>query len=120
MLLKSRSSGAIFNYVRPESLIQWQNPAFKLKDVPEGTQFIRFKMVDLDVPNYDHGGGVVKYTGQSEIAAGAFKYKSPCPPNGAHTYEWRATAQNAKVVEKLTQLQQVAFIRNKEYIIGCV
>jgi len=72
------------------------NPAFTLKDVPAGTKYIRFKLVDLDVPNYNHGGGVVKYTGQPVIAPGAFKYKSPCPPNGTHKYQWQATAQTKK------------------------
>lgn len=72
------------------------NPEFALSDVPAGTKYIRFKLVDLDVPNYNHGGGVVAYSGQSSIAPGAFKYKSPCPPNGTHTYEWRATAQSKK------------------------
>ena len=72
------------------------NPTFTLRDVPEGTKYIRFKLVDRDVPSYNHGGGVVAYNGQSTIAPGAFKYKSPCPPNGSHTYEWRATAQTKK------------------------
>lgn len=72
------------------------NPQFTLKDVPAGTKYIRFKMVDLDVPSYNHGGGVVAYSGQRIIEPGAFKYKSPCPPNGTHTYEWRATAQSKK------------------------
>jgi len=34
----------------------------------------------------------VAYSGQDAIAPGAFKYKSPCPPGGVHTYEWTATA----------------------------
>lgn len=77
------------------------NPAFVLKDVPEGTKFIRFKLKDRDVPNYKHGGGVVAYNGQSTIKPGAFKYKSPCPPSGSHTYEWTATAQTKKNGGKL-------------------
>lgn len=72
------------------------NPEFALSGVPAGTKFIRFKLVDLDVPNYNHGGGVVEYNGETSIAAGKFKYKSPCPPNGTHTYEWQATAQTKK------------------------
>ena len=72
------------------------NPAFTLKDVPAGTKFIRFKLTDLDVRSYNHGGGVVAYKGQKTIAPGAFKYKSPCPPNGVHTYQWTATAQKKK------------------------
>ena len=70
-----------------------QNPAFKLNGVPAGTKFIRFRLKDLDVPGFNHGGGVVAYSGQKTIAPGAFKYKSPCPPGGVHTYEWTATAR---------------------------
>lgn len=69
-----------------------ENPNFRLSSVPEGTTKIKFKMVDRNVPSYRHGGGSVKYTGQTTIAPGAFKYKSPCPPGGSHTYEWTATA----------------------------
>jgi len=72
------------------------NPRFTLKDVPAGTKYIRFKLVDRDVPGYNHGGGVVAYAGQPVIAPGAFKYKSPCPPSGRHTYVWTATAQSRK------------------------
>lgn len=71
-----------------------ENPAFRLKDVPKGTKFIRFGLTDLDVPSYNHGGGTVAYTGQTEIKPGAFKYESPCPPGGSHTYEWAATAKD--------------------------
>lgn len=77
------------------------NPAFTLKDVPEGTQFIRFKLKDHDAPGYNHGGGVVAYSGQKTIAPGAFTYKSPCPPGGVHRYEWTATAQQRKGGGKL-------------------
>ena len=72
------------------------NPAFKLSGVPDGTAKIRFKMKDLNVPRYNHGGGTVKYSGGSTIASGAFSYKSPCPPDGAHNYEWTATALDSK------------------------
>lgn len=77
------------------------NPRFVLKDVPEGTKFIRFKLVDTNVRDFDHGGGVVAYSGQDAIEPGAFKYKSPCPPNGSHKYEWTATAQSKKSGGKL-------------------
>ncbi len=77
------------------------NPRFLLADVPAGTKYIRFKMVDRDARGYNHGGGVVAYTGQSVIEPGAFKYKSPCPPSGRHTYVWTATAQVRKNGGKL-------------------
>jgi phosphatidylethanolamine-binding protein (PEBP) family uncharacterized protein len=72
-----------------------KNPVFVLKEVPTGTAKIRFKLVDLDVPSYNHGGGVVAWDGQETIETGEFRYKSPCPPNGAHTYQWTAIAINA-------------------------
>lgn len=70
------------------------NPSFKLSGVPAGTKKISFRMKDRDVPSYNHGGGTVDYKGNN-IAPGAFKYKSPCPPDGRHTYEWKATAKDA-------------------------
>lgn len=77
------------------------SPVFTLKDVPEGTAFIRFKMVDRDVPDFNHGGGVVAYEGGDTVPAGAFRYKSPCPPGEVHRYEWTATAQTKKNGGKL-------------------
>lgn len=72
------------------------NPVFTVKDLPAGTKFIQFRLVDLDVPSYNHGGGVVAISKDGKIPRGAFKYQSPCPPNGAHTYEWTATAKTKK------------------------
>ena len=72
------------------------NPKFVLKNVPAGTKFIRFKLTDKNVPSYNHGGGVVAWSGEKSIDPGAFTYKSPCPPGGVHTYEWTATAQTQK------------------------
>jgi phosphatidylethanolamine-binding protein (PEBP) family uncharacterized protein len=71
------------------------NPRFSLKNVPAGAASIRFKLVDRNVPGYNHGGGTAKFAGGAAIAPGAFKYKSPCPPDGRHTYEWTATALDA-------------------------
>lgn len=69
------------------------NPAFVLKGVPEGTTKVVFKLTDLDVPNYKHGGGTVKMKTSGKVPSGVFKYKSPCPPGETHTYEWTATAK---------------------------
>ena len=71
------------------------NPEFVLKGVPKGTNKIVFKLTDLDVRSYNHGGGSIKVksSGNMKIPSGAFKYKSPCPPNGKHTYEWKVTAK---------------------------
>ena len=73
-----------------------KNPIFSLKNVPNGTKFIYFKLTDKNVPSYNHGGGWVEYKGENEIAPGSFTYKSPCPPNGKHNYEWTASAKEKK------------------------
>ena len=70
------------------------NPVFKLSKVPKGTATIRFDMKDLAVPRYPHGGGKASYSGKNTIQPGAFKYNSPCPPGGRHTYEWTAVAKD--------------------------
>ncbi|MEH6494829.1 MAG: YbhB/YbcL family Raf kinase inhibitor-like protein [Pseudomonas marincola] len=72
------------------------NPIFKFSGVPEGTKTIKMKMTDLDVPSFSHGGGDIPFSGEKMVSAGAFKYQSPCPPDGTHTYEWSARALNAK------------------------
>ena len=73
-----------------------KNPIFSQKNVPNGTKFIYFKLTDKNVPSYNHGGGWVEYKGENEIAPGSFTYKSPCPPNGKHNYEWTASAKEKK------------------------
>ncbi|VAV90485.1 hypothetical protein MNBD_ALPHA07-794 [hydrothermal vent metagenome] len=74
------------------------SPAFVLKGVPAGTTSVQFRLKDRNAPSYNHGGGKVAVTGDGTIPFGAFKYKSPCPPQGAHTYEWTATARQGKTV----------------------
>ena len=74
------------------------SPEFLLKGVPDGVTSIEFKLKDLGVPSYNHGGGMLKVGGSGKIPAGAFKYKSPCPPSGQHTYEWTVTARKGKQV----------------------
>ena len=71
------------------------NPVFTIKGIPAGTDKLTFKLKDLDVPSYNHGGGTLKgsFKDATKIPAGSFKYKSPCPPSGKHTYEWTATAK---------------------------
>jgi phosphatidylethanolamine-binding protein (PEBP) family uncharacterized protein len=75
------------------------NPVFKLEGVPAGTTSVQFKLKDRDVPGYDHGGSKrLGISGDGTVPTGVFKYKSPCPPNGVHTYEWTATARNGNQV----------------------
>ncbi len=80
-----------------------KNPEFIVRGLPAGTKMVQFKLTDLDVPNYKHGGGWVKMTADGKVPKGAFKYKSPCPPSGKHTYEWTATAKVKKSGKALGQ-----------------
>lgn len=74
------------------------SPAFVLRDVPAGTSHVEFRLKDRDAPNYNHGGGKIAVNGDGKLPFGAFKYKSPCPPGGLHTYVWTATAKAGKRV----------------------
>jgi phosphatidylethanolamine-binding protein (PEBP) family uncharacterized protein len=69
------------------------NPAFTVRDVPAGTETIEFRLTDLDVPSYNHGGARLRMNASGTVPAGTFTYRSPCPPDGAHTYQWTATAR---------------------------
>ena len=71
------------------------NPKFTFNGLPKDTASIQFRIVDTNNPGYNHGGGTAKYSGGSTIAPGAFKYMSPCPPGGRHTYKWTAVAKDA-------------------------
>ena len=84
------------------------NPIFELKGLPDGVTKLTFRMIDKNVPSYNHGGGKINnYDGSSIIKPGAFKYKSPCPPNGKHTYEWiiKAYEDNKKVATAKSSLK---------------
>ncbi|NCQ24033.1 MAG: phospholipid-binding protein [Roseovarius sp.] len=79
------------------------SPAFVLRGVPAGTTSIEFTLKDRDAPNYSHGGGRLKVGSDGKLPFGAFKYKSPCPPGGVHTYVWTATARaDRKVLARAT------------------
>lgn len=74
------------------------NPRFVLRDVPAGTETVEFRLTDLDMPSYNHGGGRVRTNGASVVPADLFNYLSPCPPSGHHTYRWTATARSGTTV----------------------
>ena len=73
------------------------SPRIFLKGVPEGTVKLRVRVKDLHVPDYNHGGGTIKYYGSGEIAQGALlNYRGPCPPIGRpHRYVIYITALNS-------------------------
>jgi phosphatidylethanolamine-binding protein (PEBP) family uncharacterized protein len=66
----------------------------KLSGVPAGTVKLDIRMVDLNAPDYPHGGGKIAYGGNS-LPYGAFRYQGPCPP-APHTYQFTVKALDAK------------------------
>ena len=62
------------------------SPAFSLAGVPANTAELEFRMVDLDAPSFNHGGGKVRYAGRARIPPGAFQFIGPCPPQ-THRYD---------------------------------
>lgn len=69
------------------------SPVFSLSGVPKGTTTLQFHMVDLDAPNYNHGGGKVPYNGKASVPCGALNnYSPPSPPSGSHSYQITVTA----------------------------
>jgi phosphatidylethanolamine-binding protein (PEBP) family uncharacterized protein len=72
------------------------SPAFTVSNVPAGTKWLSFKMVDLNVPSFQHGGGTVAFAGEGKVPQGAFAYRGPCPPAGSHDYEWTVLALDEK------------------------
>ena len=69
------------------------SPAFSMAGVPAGTAELEFRMIDLDAPGFNHGGGKVRYAGQARIPPGVFQFIGPCPPQ-THRYEWTVTARD--------------------------
>ncbi len=65
------------------------SPAFTIQDAPEGTERLRFVMIDKDAPNFRHGGSTIPYNGSGRVPEGAIDYIGPCPPAGTtHRYVW--------------------------------
>jgi phosphatidylethanolamine-binding protein (PEBP) family uncharacterized protein len=68
-----------------------KSPPMTVSGVPAGTAGLRIRMTDLQAPDYPHGGGTVTWSGNGQLAYGAFTYKGPCPPS-PHTYRFTAEA----------------------------
>jgi phosphatidylethanolamine-binding protein (PEBP) family uncharacterized protein len=62
-----------------------KSPPISLSDVPKDTKKLRFKMVDLNMIGFNHGGATLAYAGKNKFGYGAFRYQGPCPPQ-PHTY----------------------------------
>lgn len=72
------------------------SPQITLAKVPKSTKDLKVTLTDRDMLSYNHGGGVVKYTGSNVIPAGALNnYTGPCPPSGTHRYTIKVQALDA-------------------------
>ncbi len=75
------------------------SPATKVGGIPAGTKTLRMKLVDKQVPGFNHGGGDVAHAGGASAsipcgAVGSYNGPSPPPPQ-IHDYEWTVTALDA-------------------------
>ena len=69
--------------------------------IPDGTVELQVRLKDIDLPEYNNGGGSVKSDGSGIIPTGALTlgYNGPCPPPGSrHKYEFSVMAKNAEGV----------------------
>ena len=71
------------------------SPKITLKNIPEGTQTFKARLVDHDNP-HNHGGGTVANDGSGVLGEGALAegYNGPCPPS-SHLYEITVKALDA-------------------------
>jgi phosphatidylethanolamine-binding protein (PEBP) family uncharacterized protein len=77
-----------------------ESPEIRVSNVPAGTDELRVRLKNIDVPAWNQGGGKVKHDGSGIIPAGALKlgYSGPCPPNVRQKYEFSVMAVNAEGV----------------------
>jgi phosphatidylethanolamine-binding protein (PEBP) family uncharacterized protein len=74
------------------------SPVIRVTGAPHGTTSFKVRLVDLNVPTWNHGGGTVAHDGSGVIPAGALKsgYNGPCPPSGTHSYQFIVKALDAE------------------------
>lgn len=96
-------SGVPENATKMEVMFSWKgidrcsdtSPEIQLGNIPKETVKLDVTLKDLDVPTWNHGGGVVEYTGKSIIPKGSLhQYNGPCPPSGQHTYKFVVLAKD--------------------------
>ena len=70
------------------------SPALLVSGIPLGTTALAVKLIDNDVPGWNHGGGKVAVEGVQEFTikpAALDTYNGPCPPNFSnfgHEYQF--------------------------------
>jgi phosphatidylethanolamine-binding protein (PEBP) family uncharacterized protein len=77
-----------------------ESPEIRVSSVPEGTEELRVKLQNISLPEWNQGGGKIRYDGSGVIPAGALTlgYNGPCPPGGRQKYEFWVMAVDAQGV----------------------
>ena len=85
-----------FVWLKDQTCFDERSPEITLKNVPDITELLKVKMIDID-NSYNHGGGTVTYDKSDRIPVGALEnYKGPCPMmNMNPRYELRVRAIDA-------------------------
>ena len=77
-----------------------ESPEILVSNIPDGTAELQVKLKNVNVPEWNQGGGNVKNDGSGIIPAGSLKlgYNGPCPAAGRNTYEFSVMAVDAEGV----------------------
>ncbi|HSO20861.1 MAG TPA: hypothetical protein VLT88_15460 [Desulfosarcina sp.] len=75
-----------------------ESPEIHVDGIPEGTAALRVRLKNINVPEWNQGGGSVEHDGTGVIPARALDvgYNGPCPPPGQrYKYEFSVMAVDA-------------------------
>ena len=86
----------------PKGMPLTANPEIRMEGVPATTHHFLVELIDLDLKNFNHGGGTYPYTGTPVIPAGKLKgyYLGPHPPVGV-VHQYRFTVKAMDVNERV-------------------
>jgi phosphatidylethanolamine-binding protein (PEBP) family uncharacterized protein len=74
------------------------SPEIRVGDIPEDTRSLRILLKNINVPQWNQGGGQLEHDGSGIIPPRALDigYNGPCPPQGQrHKYEFWVMAVDA-------------------------
>ena len=75
---------------------QGVSPEIRLTGVPPGVSKYDVRMVDLDVPTFNHWNETLPAAGAVIRESAGKAYYGPCPPSGTHRYQIAVTARDGK------------------------
>lgn len=75
---------------------QGVSPEIRLSGVPPGVKQYDVRMVDLDVPTFNHWNETLTATGPVIREGTGKAYYGPCPPGGTHRYQIAITARDGQ------------------------